>query len=141
MSCCLEQALLAALREIEGTPVASENHFINDRKTGDCYPYLVVKAETVSGLRTSSAVQKISAVEILTYFRDSAEQQALDFKQLIEGWVMVPGCLELGACGCLCFQGAIRSQVRRVAGGVLRHSLTFRGEYRMSEAGSDSASQ
>lgn len=141
MSCCLEQALLAALRDIDGTPVASENHFINDRKTGDCYPYLVVKTSTSSGLRTTSGVQKISSVEILTYFRDSAEVQALEYKGLLEEWVMVPGCLELGACGCLCFQGTIGSQLRRVAGGVLRHSLTFRGDYRMSEAGSSSASQ
>lgn len=141
MSCCVEQAILAALRDIAGTPVASENHFLIEKKTGDCYPYLVVKVETASGLRTSSAVQKIHSVEVSSYFRDAAEQQALDFKQLIEDWVMVSGCLELGACGCFCIQGPIRSQLRRVAGGVLRHSLTFRGEYSMSEAGSSSASQ
>jgi hypothetical protein len=121
------------------TPIRSENHFIGEKKCSDCVPYLVLKVDTTPGLRTTSQVQKIHTVDIKAYFRDDSPK-VYEMKELVEGVVYSPGCIELGDCGCFCLQGAGVSSIRPVAGGLNVYSLTFRGTYRRSDSVSESES-
>jgi hypothetical protein len=140
MSCCLESAIINALRALECTPIKSENHFILERKCSDCLPYVVINTVTTAGLRTSSAVQKNSSVTINAYFSTDKEQQAFAYRDLAEAWLNASGCLDLGDCGCFCVQGAFNSRVNPAQGGTIRYGLTFSGSYHPSEAGSLSGS-
>ena len=49
-SCCIEDAILRALRTLQCTPVKPENHFLTVRTTGDCLPYLILNVRTQAGL-------------------------------------------------------------------------------------------
>ena len=46
MSCCIERAVLDALRSLTCTPIKSENHFIDQRECENCVPYLVLKSSS-----------------------------------------------------------------------------------------------
>lgn len=138
MSCCLENAVLDALRALDCTRVRPENHFLNRRKCTDCTPYVVVKVRTVSGLRTSSAVQKISTIEVSGFFKEDREQDAIDYKVLVEGLFFAARCVTLVACGCFCTQGRMASSIAPAQNGLVRYSFTCQGFYKQS--GTDSAS-
>lgn len=138
MSCCLEQAIVDTLRGLDGTPISSDNHFIISRKCGDCLPYMTVKSSKTAGLRTTSGVQTITTVEINGYFSDASEATMLEYRDMMDAWAFVSGCISLGACGCFCSQNSARSQVTAVAGGLLRYTLTLRGDYKRDETGSGS---
>jgi hypothetical protein len=128
MSCCVERAILDALRSLDCTPIKSENHFIDQRECKDCVPYLVLKASTTAGLRTSSATQKVWTIDIKAYFDSSKKNMARQFRDLIENWLYNGGCTDLGACGCFCVTGSPASSIR-VAGSEVVCSLLFRGSY------------
>lgn len=140
MACCLETAILNALRGLDCTPIRSENHFLLERKCTDCIPYVVVRVSDTAGLRTSSAVQRVSSIEINAYFSANAEQTAFAYRKIVDDWIDTPGCVDLGDCGCFCVQGSGASRVAMSQGDLIRYSRTISGFYQPSEAGSLSAS-
>lgn len=140
MSCCIERAIIESLRSLTCTPIKSENHFIDQRECENCVPYLVLKASTTAGLRTSSAVQKLWNIEIKAYFADSKKQMARDYRDLVETWLYAATCVDLGECGCICVQGSPASSIRNTAGNEIVYSLTFRGSYSQADVASASAS-
>lgn len=140
MSCCIENAILDALRLLTCTPIRTENHFADRRKCTDCIPYLVLKASETAGLRTSSGTQSIWTIDIKAYFDDSKSQMARDYRDLVRTWLYGGGrCTDLGLCGCFCIQGAPSSSIRTVDKEIV-YSLVFRGSYQMAESGSASLS-
>lgn len=140
MSCCLENAVIDALRALDCTKIRSENHFLNRRKCKDCTPYAVVKVRTVSGLRTSSAVQKISTIEVSAFFNEDREQDAIEYKDLVEGLFFASECVTLASCGCFCVQGRMSSSITPAPQGLIRYSFTCQGFYRESDSDSSSES-
>jgi len=139
MSCCIEDAVLETLRGLNCTTIKSENHFLNEKRCSDCLPYVVVKIDTQSGLRTSSAVQKSHTVDIKAYFSDTMQKKAQEYRALVEDWLFAAGCVTLGSCGCFCQRGNASSSIRSGTGGVIVYSLVFRGTYKQSGS-SDSVS-
>lgn len=138
MSCCLENAVLDALRELYCTPIRPENHFLNRRKCTDCTPYAVVKIKTVSGLRTSSKVQKISTIDLSAFFMEDREQDAIEYKNLVEWLFFTSDCVPLVLCGCFCIQGRMSSSIVPAQQGLVRYSFTCQGFYDRSGSGSES---
>ena len=141
MSCCIEDAVLSTLRGLNCTTIRSESHFLNEKRCADCLPYVVVKVDTQSGLRTSSAVKKQHTVDIKAYFSDTMQKKAQEYRSLVEAWLFAAGCVDLGNCGCFCQRGNAVSSIRGGTGGVIVYSLVFRGTYKQSESSSDSASE
>jgi hypothetical protein len=133
MTCCLENAVLDALRALNCTPIKSENHFVDRRQCTDCLPYLVVRTGMTAGLRTSSAVQKLNTVEIKAYFADKKRHDARDLRDLIWDWLMFAGCASLGACGCFCVQGAPTLTIQESAGNTVVLTVSFRGLYKQTD--------
>lgn len=141
MNCCLETAMLNALRDLGGTPIRSDNHFDQIRKCKDCLPYLVLKVTSSAGLRTSSGLQKIHTIDISAYFSGDNEQAPREYRDLVEDWLNTDGCVELGDCGCICVQGDQSSRITAVTeSNLIRFQLTFRGVYQQAEFASASAS-
>lgn len=132
MSCCIESAVIEYLRDLDCTPIRPENHFIDQRECEDCLPYLVLKASSAIGLRTSDATQKIWTIDIKAYFAETKKNAIRDYRDLVETKLYEPGCMELGACGCFCVQGPVNSSIRTVAGSQICYGLTFRGLYLQS---------
>ena len=133
MLCCLESAVLDALRALTATPIKSSNHFDGQRKGDLCLPYLVLKTGSSGGLRTSSGNFSSHSVEFNAYFSDQAEGTAKSYKTLVEAWLFAKGCLDLGVCGCFCMQGVPVSSIRPAVAGTVVYSVTFRGFYKPSE--------
>lgn len=140
MSCCLEAAILDALRALGCTPILAENHFVDRRTCSDCIPYLVLKTSTVPGLRTTSGLQKLKSVEVKAYFGDKMWKMARDYMELVEAWVFTRGCIDLGECGCFCLRLDPSSAITGPVGGVIVYSLSFRGVYNAAESASASES-
>ncbi len=138
MSCCLENALIESLRALDCTKIREENHFIGRRKCTDCTPYAVVKVRNTSGLRTSSGVQKISSIEIVAFFKEDHEQDAIQYRGLVEDLFFTGDCVELVECGCLCVQGRMSSVIAPAEQGLVRYTFTCQGVYNSS---SDSVSE
>ena len=138
--CCLETAILDALRGLTCTPIRSENHFVNIRKCTDCMPYLVVKTSSSGGLRTSEGYQKTDTVEIAAYFKSSNETAVTEYRDLVDAWMNAAGCLDLGVCGCFCVRGNHSSKVAPASGDAIRYSLSFSGTYAAVDVASASAS-
>jgi hypothetical protein len=138
MSCCIERAILDALRSLTCTPIKSENHFIDQRECENCVPYLVLKASSQAGLRTSSFTQKIWTIDIKAYFADSKKQMVRDFRDLVEDWLYAGA--DLGVCGSFCVTGSPASSIRPVSGSEIVYSLVFRGSYSQVDSESLSAS-
>ena len=127
-TCCIEDAMLRALRTLECTPIRPENHFLTVKTTGDCLPYLVLNVRTQAGLRTSSAVQKLHSVQVLAYFAENMRSQLRQFQETVEQWLYQPGCLSLGDCGCFCVQSRGQADVT-FTDQRLRFGVTFVGRY------------
>ena len=140
MSCCMETAILDALRGLDCTPIESQNHFVDRRTCTDCLPYLVLKTSRTSGLRTSSGLQKLIAVEVKAYFSDKSFKMARDYMDMVETWLFNRGCVDLGECGCFCLRSDLSSAITGSTGGTVVYSLTFRGVYNAAESASDSES-
>lgn len=138
MSCCIEQAVLDALKALTCTPIKAENHFVNKRECKDCLPYLVLKANSTGGLRTSDVVQKIWTVSIDAYFSELKKNAVMDYRDQVETLLYEPGCIPLGACGCFCVTGSPSSSITNVAGGIIKYAVTFRGEYHRAASDSES---
>ena len=94
MTCCLEDALLTALRALVGTPISSKNHFIGKRTCEDCVPYLVAKITTISGLRTTEGSQKKNSVVISAYFSSDNKQVLTAYKTLLEDMFFGQTCVD-----------------------------------------------
>jgi hypothetical protein len=141
MTCCLEDALLAALSGLDGTPIQSKNHFNLNRDGEECVPYLVLKTTDSPGLRTSSGTQKVSTVELNAYFSADRKSTAFQYRSLIEEWLDSGGCIELGDCGCFCLRSYSAARVSQATGGLVRFSVTFVGVYNAVEVGSESLSE
>ena len=139
MTCCLEDALLAALRGLDGTPIPSKNHFNLVRECEDCVPYLVLKNTDSPGLRTSSGTQKVSTVELNAYFSADRKYQAYQYRTMIADW-LDSGGIDLGDCGDFCVRSTGTARVAVAAGGLVRFSVTFVGVYNAVEVGSESLS-
>lgn len=133
MSCCLENAVLDALRGLNCTPIKAENHFVDERQCSDCLPYLVVKTGMTAGLRTSSAVQKVRTVELKAYFSQQKRFDARSLRDLISDWLMVAGCVDLGVCGCFCVQGAPTITIQPSQGNTIVLTVSFRGLYKQTD--------
>lgn len=138
MTCCLEEALLAALRDLEGTPIPSGNHFVGRKKCTDCVPYLVAKFTVVSGLRTSEGAQKRNQVSVSAYFSGDKQNQLIDYRSLIEEMFFGKTCVDFGDCGCFCLQGPLRISDDYTAGNLIRLQFSFEGLYKQL-VGSESA--
>jgi hypothetical protein len=141
MTCCLEFALLTALRGIAGTPIASRNHFNLVRECEDCVPYLVMKIVDSPGLRTTSGTQTVSTVELNAYFNADRKDLAYDYKSLISSWLNSSGCIDLGECGCFCVRNSGTARVAVATGGMVRYSVSFSGTYQSIAVGSGSLSE
>lgn len=135
-SCCVEDAILRALRTLACTPIKPENHFITVRTTGDCLPYLVLNVRLQAGLRTSSAVTRQHSVQILAWFGDTMRPLLQQFQAALEEWLYQPGCLPLGDCGCFCVQSRGQADVT-FTDGRLRYGVTFVGRYIPDDSGSE----
>jgi len=133
MSCCLESAVLEALRGLTGTPIKPVNHFDGSRKGEDCLPYLVLKVGMSGGMRTSSGFTPFHNIEFNAYFSDQAEGKAKSYQTLVEAWLFARGCLDLGVCGCFCIQGIPVSAIRPAVAGTVVYSVSFKGFYKPSE--------
>lgn len=133
MSCCLESAVLDALRGLTNTPIKPENHFDQIKKGEDCVPYLVLKTAANGGLQTSSGKNPFYNIEIKAYFSDMAEGTVKAYQASVEAWMYVRGCLNLGDCGCFCIQGIPVSSVRQAVAGIVVYSVIFRGIYKPTE--------
>lgn len=127
-SCCIEDAILRALRTLQCTPVKPENHFLTVRTTGDCLPYLILNVRTQAGLRTSDTVVKLYSVQVLAWFGDTMRPLLQQFQTAFEAWLYQPGCLQLGDCGCFCVQSRGQADVT-FTDGRLRYGVTFVGRY------------
>jgi len=138
MTCCLEIALVNALRDLPCSPIRSDNHFVLERKCTDCIPYVVVKATSTQGLRTSDGVSENNSVEINAYFSADNETQAFDYQSIVKTWLNAAGCLDLGICGCFCIQTLPTSRISPSAGGMIRYSVSFSGRYHSELVGSGS---
>ena len=112
MSCCIEAAILDALRALPGTPIRPDNHFIDLRECTDCIPYLVLKASETAGVRTSSFVQVIWTIEINAYFDGTKRNMAREYREIIRTWMYGSSCVDLGECGCFCIQGSPSISIR-----------------------------
>jgi len=139
MACCLENAVLDALRALDCTPIKSGNHFVDERQCSDCLPYLVVKTGITAGLRTSSAVQRINTVEIKAYFANKKRYDARSLRDLIAAWLLDTGCTPLGLCGCFCVQGSPTIGIQGGPGNTVVLTVSFRGLYKQTDE-SDSVS-
>lgn len=139
MSCCIERAILDALRSLICTPIKTENHFIDQRECENCVPYLVLKASETAGLRTSSGTQVIWSIDINAYFDSTKRQMARDYRDLVRTWLYGTRCVDLGICGCFCIQGSPTITIRPSEKEIVL-SLAFRGSYKMVDSGSLSAS-
>ena len=133
MSCCLESAVLDALRGLTGNPIKPVNHFDGSRKGDECLPYLVLKVGTAGGLKTSSGFNPTHNIEIKAYFSDQAEGTAKSYRTLVEAWLFARGCFDLGVCGCFCVQGTLVSSIRPAVAGTVVYSVSFRGVFKPSE--------
>lgn len=138
MSCCIERAVLDALRSLTCTPIKSENHFIDQRECENCVPYLVLKAGNTTGLRTSDGIQDIWNIDIKVYFAETKKQMARDYRDLVKEFLTVNPCVDLGACGCFCINGAITATIRNVNSEIV-YSCAFRGSYNQALVLSESA--
>jgi len=138
MSCCIERAILDALRSLPCTPIKAEMHFIDQRECSDCIPYLVLKAGNTTGLRTSDGIQDIWSIDIKAYFADSKKQMAREFRDSVKTMLGSKPCVELGECGCLCITGFITATIKHVNSEIV-YSCTFRGSYNRSLVLSESA--
>lgn len=141
MTCCLEDALLTALRDLDGTPIRSKNHFKLVRECEDCIPYLVLKTSDSAGLRTTSGTQIVSAVDLNAYFSADRKDQAYNYRTLITDWLGSEGCLDLGECGCFCVRSTGTARVSVTTGGLVLFSVTFSGVYQRIEVESGSLSE
>lgn len=139
MSCCIETAILDALRSLTCTPIKTENHFIDQRKCENCVPYVVLKASETAGLRTSSGIQIIWSIDIKAYFDSSKPQMARDYRDLVRTWLYGSRCADLGICGCFCIQGTPTLSIKAADKEVV-FSLLFRGSYNSVASDSVSAS-
>ena len=135
-SCCIEDAILRALRGLECTSIRPENHFITVRTTGDCLPYLVLNVRLQAGLRTSDGVAKVYSVQVLAWFGDTMRPLLQQFQAAFETWLYAPGCLPLGDCGCFCVQSRGQADVT-FTDGRLRYGVTFVGRYIPDVSGSE----
>lgn len=133
MVCCLENAVLDALRALNCTPIKANNHFVDERQCSDCLPYLVLKTGITAGLRTSSTVQKVRTVEIKAYFSNQKRYDARSLRDLIASWLMVGGCVDLGSCGCFCVQGAPTIGIQGGPGNTVVLTVSFRGLYKQTD--------
>lgn len=135
-SCCVEDAILRALRGLECTPIRPENHFITVRTAGDTLPYLVLNVRLQPGLRTSDGVAKVHSVQVLAWFGDTMRPLLQQFQAAFEAWLYAPGCLPLGDCGCFCVQSRGQADVT-FTDGRLRYGVTFVGRYIPEDSGSE----
>lgn len=139
MTCCLETALITALRALDGTPILDENHFVLERTCGECIPYLAVKTKSRGGLRTSSFQQIKHDVVISAYFSNSKLSQAMEYRAILEEWISSSGCLDLGACGCFCVD-SVPDLGLAISSDKIRCNLSFSGSYQPAAVESLSAS-
>ena len=131
MSCCIEAAILDALRAIPGTPIRSENHFIEVRECADCVPYLVIKTSENAGLRTSDGVQVIWTVLISAYFDGSKRNMSRNYRDLVRTWLYQYPCVDLGECGCFCLNGQSSLTIRN-AEKETALDISFSGSYQQA---------
>ena len=101
-TCCLADAWKQAILAAEGNPVDEKWIFADMKQCEDCMPYVVIKADTRSGLRTTSATQKLHFVEIRGYFASSKKTDAIRFRNNLEILLWQKGCIPLADCGCFC---------------------------------------
>lgn len=140
MSCCIEEAIVAALRALTCTPIRSENHFTNIRQCEECVPYVVVTAGLTEGLVTSSGRNPGHSVTITSYFAGPSDSMAMNYKDQIETWLSASGCLDLLDCGCFCVERVTRSQITVAQNGLYRYQAFFSGRYRRLPVSSASGS-
>lgn len=100
--CCLADAWKQTILSAEGNPVKAEWIFADMKQCEDCMPYVVIKADSRSGLRTTSGTQKLHFVEIRGYFASSKKADALRFRSNLEILLWQRGCIPLFECGCFC---------------------------------------
>jgi hypothetical protein len=140
MSCCLENAVLDALRALDCSSIRPENHFLNVRQCTDCVPYLVLSVTRQQGLRTSEGVQFRDAIAISAYFKGAHGAKIREYRDLVEEWMSSSDCIELGDCGCLCVVNVARSVISVTSNGLLRYQAQFTGRYNaVSSANSESS--
>lgn len=135
--CCVEEGMLQALRALECTPIPAQQHFVGVRRGEECLPYLVIKTREQAGLRTSSFLEMVTAVEISAYFSTDSSADSASFRRLLSQWLFGSNCLSLGNCGCFCVRsiGSVTTDYRERA---IQVSVTISG--RITTNGESSSS-
>jgi hypothetical protein len=137
MTCCVEDAWIAALRALDCTPVKSEGHFVLQRSGSEIVPYVVVSSAISSGLRTTDTVQRIQSVSLRGYFSVDRIQDAREWQGLVEALLTCKRCVPLGDCGCFCVRSVGPSQMTPV-GTLLSVFVTVTGSFMPAEETSGS---
>ena len=127
-TCCVEDAILQALRGLQCTPVRPENHFLTFKTTENCLPYVLLNVRVQAGLRTTDTIVKNYSVQVLAFFGEQMRAELRQFQDAFVQWLYLPGCLPLGECGCFCVQSRGQADVT-YTDGRLRFGVTFVGRY------------
>ena len=139
MTCCVEDAWIAALRALDCTPVKSEGHFVLQRSGSEIVPYVVVSSTIASGLRTTDTVQRVQSVSLRGYFSVDRMQDARACQTLVEELLTCKRCVPLGDCGCFCVRSVGQSTMTPV-GTLLSVFVTVTGTFSPAEETSGSGS-
>mgnify|MGYP006286887143 CR=1 FL=1 len=139
MTCCVEDAWIAALRALDCTPVKSEGHFVLQRSGSEIVPYVVVSSTIASGLRTTDTVQRFQTVSLRGYFSVDRMQDARAWQTLVEELLTCKRCVPLGDCGCFCVRSVGQSAMTPV-GTLLSVFVTVTGTFSPAEETSGSGS-
>ena len=139
MTCCVEDAWIAALRALDCTPVKPEGHFVLQRSGSEIVPYVVVSSTIASGLRTTDTVQRVQSVSLRGYFSVDRMQDARAWQTLVEQLLTCKRCVPLGDCGCFCVRSVGQSAMTPV-GTLLSVFVTVTGTFSPAEETSGSGS-
>lgn len=133
MTCCIEDAMKAAVEAFVSSPIKDRNVFLVERiGAEEETPYCVIQCVTREGRKSSDGCQKVYGVSIQAFFLKNKVADALGFKSLIEEWLYGSNCVALGDCGCFCVQSRADSKVVPQNDGKLRYEVSFTGTYQQS---------